>query len=228
MQKPRHKSNILYSLIPTFDLLSEPWGIKDTKSRHIYMNKAAKMYTSTPDNFDVEGKLDSDFPASWAEMSNGFAEHDRKTENAGSRIAVIETDFWFGKKEMEPYFSEKFPVFDDQKKCIGTIWNARKVKVISTLACIGKEKPGVLHIDSQSDTFTENEMNIIFLLMKRHSHKEISNILCIAVKTVSNRIQNMKEKAGVHSVRQLEDFCRELGLESYLPKNMVRKGIRFV
>jgi [ribosomal protein S5]-alanine N-acetyltransferase len=30
---------------------------------HIYMNMAAQTYTNTPENFDIEGRLDSEFPA---------------------------------------------------------------------------------------------------------------------------------------------------------------------
>lgn len=228
MLKSAHNSNIIQSFMTTFDALSEPWGIKDNKSRHIYMNKAARMYTCTPTSFDVNGKFDHEFPTSWAEMAEGFEEHDRKTVSAGERVAVIETDFWYGNDEMEPYFSEKFPIYDNDTNCIGTIWNARKVKVISTLTFIGKEKPGVLQVGTGCENFNENEMDIIFLLMRRHSHKEIGNILGIAAKTVANRIQLMYEKSGVHNSRQFEEFCRTLNLESYLPKKMVSKGIRFV
>lgn len=42
--------------------LSEPWGIKDQLSRHLYMNRAAYLYTNTPLNFDVAGKYDHEFP----------------------------------------------------------------------------------------------------------------------------------------------------------------------
>lgn len=63
------KNNEIYfkGLISMMEHLSEPWGIKDRQSRHIYMNKAAYLYTNTPLDFDIEGKLDNEFPAHWAD-----------------------------------------------------------------------------------------------------------------------------------------------------------------
>jgi hypothetical protein len=46
------KSNEFYlkGLIAMMEHLSEPWGIKDLASRHLYMNRAAYLYTNTPLN----------------------------------------------------------------------------------------------------------------------------------------------------------------------------------
>lgn len=50
------KNNEIYfkGLIAMMEHLSEPWGIKDRQSRHIYMNKAAYLYTNTPLDFDMK------------------------------------------------------------------------------------------------------------------------------------------------------------------------------
>ena len=72
-------------------------GIKDRESRHIYMNKAALLYTNTPLNFDIVGKTDAEFPADWAECADDLQEHDRRTETSRRQTAVIETHYWFGK-----------------------------------------------------------------------------------------------------------------------------------
>lgn len=52
------KNNDIYfkGLIAMMEHLSEPWGIKDLHSRHVYMNQAAYLYTNIPLNFDIEGK----------------------------------------------------------------------------------------------------------------------------------------------------------------------------
>ena len=44
------KNNEIYfkGLIAMMEHLSEPWGIKDLHSRHVYMNQAAYLYTNTP------------------------------------------------------------------------------------------------------------------------------------------------------------------------------------
>lgn len=98
------KNNEIYfkGLIAMMEHLSEPWGIKDLSSRHIYMNKAAYLYTNTPLNFEVEGKLDDEFPANWAEFSPEFMEHDKRTEESQDRVTVIETHYWYGKDTLTP------------------------------------------------------------------------------------------------------------------------------
>ena len=73
--------------------LNEPWGIKDLDSRHLYMNKAAYLYTNTPASFTVEGAWDDEFPAGWAECSAAWREHDRRTEENLGRVAVNENHY---------------------------------------------------------------------------------------------------------------------------------------
>jgi len=129
-------------MIKMIEHLHEPWGIKDCQSRHLFMNKAARLYTCTPTAFDLEGRLDCEFPAMWAEQAEGFIEHDRQAESEGKRVSVIETDFWFGRKELHPYISEKIPFRDANGVCLGTLWNARKIKVLSPYVCISDKKTG--------------------------------------------------------------------------------------
>ena len=118
------KNNEIYfkGLISMMEHLSEPWGIKDRQSRHIYMNKAAYLYTNTPLDFDIEGKLDNEFPAHWAEFSPEFIEHDKRTEESQDRVTVIETHYWYGKDFLMPFISEKLPIYNDKKELIEMIY----------------------------------------------------------------------------------------------------------
>ena len=67
MKKSNEPPSSLSSLIDLLSYQRDPWGIKDTQSRHLYMNTAALQYTDTPLRFSLEGKLDGEFPAAWAE-----------------------------------------------------------------------------------------------------------------------------------------------------------------
>ncbi len=100
-----HITDYIRNLITMMECLDEPWGIKDLASRHVYMNNAAYRYTNTPNNFDIEGRFDEEFPADWAELSEDFQEHDRRTENSQQRVTVIETHFWNASKTLVPYIS---------------------------------------------------------------------------------------------------------------------------
>lgn len=83
------------------------------KSRHIYMNKPAYLYTNTPTNFDVEGKLDCEFPTDWSDdqFSQDLKYHGWRTEESKDRVSIIETHYWCRKNTFSPFISEKLPIY---------------------------------------------------------------------------------------------------------------------
>ncbi|MFJ5447316.1 helix-turn-helix transcriptional regulator [Pectobacterium carotovorum subsp. carotovorum] len=221
-------TDYIRNLIIMMECLNEPWGIKDLSSRHVYMNKAAYLYTNTPMRFDIEGRLDDEFPASWAELSDDLKEHDRLTENSEKRVTVIETHYWYGKKTLTPFVSEKIPIFDENKLCIGTMWNARPLDTRSPLIYIDQKKPTTLQTELTTSIFTQSELDIIFLILQRLSNKEIARKMNVSPKTIENRIYNMYQKAEAHSLPQFEEFCRHLGIDGYIPNSLIEKGIQFI
>ncbi|ULS50162.1 helix-turn-helix transcriptional regulator [Pectobacterium carotovorum] len=221
-------TDYIHNLITMMACLSEPWGIKDLSSRHIYMNKAAYFYTSTPERFDIEGRFDDEFPASWAELSDDLKEHDRLTVNSEKRVTVIETHYWYGKKTLTPCVSEKIPIFDSNKICIGTMWSARQLDSRSPLIYINQQKTTVLQTEIATDVFTPAELDIVFLLLQRFSNKEIARKMNVSPKTIENRVYNMYQKTDTHSLPQFEAFCRNLGVDGYIPRSLITKGIQFI
>ncbi|MEN5017938.1 LuxR C-terminal-related transcriptional regulator [Erwinia sp. Eh17-17] len=229
MELPDNKQRSDFSaLIAMMEHLSEPWGIKDPESRHLYMNKAAYLYTNTPAKFNIEGQLDSDFPASWAECEEALIEHDRRTLASNGRVAVIETHYWFGQKTLTPYISEKIPLHDAKGDFIGIAWNAKLLDTMSPLKYITQQKPGVLTTEVSNDLFTRSELDTLFLMLQRLSTKEIARIYNLSHRTVENRIYNIYQKAGVHTHSQFEEYCRHAGLDNFIPDRLIEKGIQFI
>jgi len=258
MELPDDKARSDFSaLIAMMEHLSEPWGIKDPESRHLYMNKAAYLYTNTPQKFNIEGQLDSDFPASWAECEEALIEHDRRTLASNGRVAVIETHYWFGQKSLTPYVSEKIPLHDAAGEFIGIAWNAKLLDTMSPLKYIPQQKPGVLTTDVSNNLFklldtmsplkyitqqkpgvlttevsnnlfTRSELDTLFLMLQRLSTKEIARIYNLSHRTVENRIYNIYQKAGVHTLSQFEEYCRQAGLDNFIPDRLIEKGIQFI
>ncbi|ACS86966.1 helix-turn-helix transcriptional regulator [Musicola paradisiaca] len=221
-------SDYIDSLITFLSGLDEPWGIKDVYSRHIYMNEAARLYTNTPKSFNIVHRLDEEFPAEWSELSDDFVEHDKRTECSEQRISVIETHYWYGKKELTPFISEKIPVFDKNKKCIGVIWNAKPLSTLSPLIYVDRKKPTVLKTTGETDVFTRSELDTMFLMLRRFSSKEIARQFNISYKTIENRIFNIYQKSGVHSISQFEEYCRTNHLDNYIPHSLITKGVFFL
>lgn len=225
---PDKPASSFSALIAMMEHLTDPWGIKDPESRHLYMNRAAYSYTNTPADFNIEGRLDSEFPAAWAECEDELIEHDRRTLAANSRVAVIETHYWFGQKTLTPYVSEKLPLYDERGEYIGVAWNARILDTMSPLKYITQQKPGVLTTEVSSDLFTRSELDTLFLMLQRLSTKEIARIYNLSHRTVENRIYNIYQKAGVHTLSQFEEYCRHTGLENFIPDRLIEKGIQFI
>lgn len=228
MPQASEKYRHFNSFIATMEHLNEPWGIKDLDSRHIYMNKAAFLYTNTPPSFAVEGAFDHEFPASWAECAEDLQEHDRRTEESQERVAVIETHYWYGRETLSPFISEKLPVFDERGNCIGTVWSAKPLDTLTPLKFINQKKPGVLTTVTDNKSFTKSELDIIFLMLQRYTAKEIANIYNASVKTIENRVYTIYQKADVHSLKQFEEYCIAHNLENYIPVRLIKKGIHFI
>lgn len=212
----------------TMDLLPTPWGFKDAASHHLYMNEAAKVYTATPKNYLLEGKKDSEFPTRWSECADQFCEHDQQVSAIRSSVAVIETHYWYGNNYLSPFISEKYPVFDNQKQLLGCIWNARPVDNLTAMRFIDRKKASVLTTSLEHPLFTPAELDVIFLLLRRFNAKEIARLYNLSVKTISNRITSLYQKAGVHSLQQFENYCRAESLENYLPERFLSPGIIFI
>ncbi|MGC0796749.1 helix-turn-helix transcriptional regulator [Pantoea agglomerans] len=212
----------------TMDLLPTPWGFKNAASQHLYMNEAAKMYTATPKSYLFEGKRDSEFPTRWSDCADEFCEHDQQVKLNNSSVAVIETHYWYGNNYLTPFISEKYPVFDNRNQWLGCIWNARPVDNLTAMSFIDPKKSSVLTTRLEHSLFTPAELDVIFLLLRRFSAKEIARIYNLSVKTIGNRITTLYQKAGVHSLQQFESYCRAESLENYLPERFLSTGVIYI
>jgi len=220
--------DVIENTIAMIARLEEPWGIKDICSNHIYMNKAARRYTNTPENFVVEGKLDHEFPTEWSELADDLREHDRLTASMFQRVTVIETHYWNGNSYISPYISEKIPLFNNYGVCIGTLWNAKKVQAHSPLIYINQKKPSILSTELSLQIFKPKEMYVIFLLLQNLSCKEMARVLNVSPRTIEARLAIIYQKTNVHSMHQLKEYCLSVGLQNYIPESLLSKGIQFI
>jgi DNA-binding CsgD family transcriptional regulator len=208
--------------------LDEPWGIKDIHSNHCYMNEAARRYTNVPDNFIIEGKNDGEFPTEWSELAADLQQHDRLTASTFRRVTVIETHYWNGDSSISPYMSEKIPLFNHVGSCIGTLWNAREVQAHSPLIYINQRRPSVLTTVPAVDLFKTKELHVIFLLLQNLSCKDMAKILNVSHRTIESRLNILYQKTNLHSMHQLKEYCRSIGLENYIPESLLSKGLQFI
>ncbi|MHA6312923.1 MULTISPECIES: helix-turn-helix transcriptional regulator [Pantoea] len=224
----RNIDEFIAAFATTMDLLPVPWGFKDAASLHLYMNEAAISYTATPKTFSLQGKKDSEFPTPWSDCAEEFCLHDQKVKALKSCVTVIETHYWYGNNYLTPFISEKYPVFDNKKQLLGYIWNARPIDNLTATSFIDAKKASVLTTQLEHPLFTPAELDVIFLLLRRFNAKEIARIYNLSVKTISNRITTLYQKAGVHSLQQFENYCRAESLDNYLPEKFLSTGVIFI
>ncbi|WP_049633921.1 PAS domain-containing protein [Yersinia aldovae] len=212
------------SLISFMENNDEPWGVKDCESRFMYANKATLKYSQLPLNFDIEGRLDNECPAQWAEFAPDLQKQDRAVETDKKRVAMIQTCL-FGQ---EHTLCEKFPLFDNEKKCIGTIFHVTKFNFISICDLFNKTPPPVLIMKPPTNDFTKKELEVIFFLLQSLNAKEIGRKLNLSNRTIANKLQSIYGKANVNSKSAFKEYCKAEGFNRYIPEWLIKAGCTFI
>lgn len=210
--------------ISIIENLDEPWGIKDTESRHIYLNHAARRYTNTPVNFPVEGRKDIEFPTAWHELYLDLIKHDQDTMKSNKSISVLEVHCWNGNDLPIAYISTKVPIYDNNYNCIGVLWDAKPAHFSNPiLKSLNKNS---YQISSEgAGLITEKELEVGWLITHGYSRKEISRILNIPSRTVYYRIHSIFAKLDIYNIAQLRAIYINNGLDNYIPKTILKNGV---
>lgn len=216
------------SLVSFIKNAPNPWAIKDIEKRIIYCNKFGLMEHNLPENFNIEGKFDKDIPSQpCQELWEEFDRDDQKVITENKRISGVEIAY-YGKGNNSlptPNYFEKYPLFDDNNKIIGLVYHANKIDTPTLLCYMSRFKRKTIQFDAPNNTFTKRELEVIFWAQQRLSAKEISKRLGISDLTVEKHLTAIYKKAGVHSGIQLIEYCKNTGLDNYIPSNFVKNGI---
>ncbi|EON3356671.1 LuxR C-terminal-related transcriptional regulator [Yersinia enterocolitica] len=212
------------SLLSFMENNEEPWGIKDCESRFMYVNKATLKFSQLPISFSIEGRLDNECPAQWAEFTPELQKQDREVEMDKKRVAMIQTCLW----GQEHTLCEKYPLFDNEKKCIGTIFHVTKFNFISLYDLFNKEIPPVLVMSPPTNDFTKKELEVIFYLLQSLNSKEIGERLNLSKRTIENKLQLIYAKVNVNSLSSFKEYCKVEGFDRYIPEWLIKKGCVFI
>ncbi len=209
---------------------NEPWGVKDVDSKYVYVNRAYyDLLNIDPLSISIEGQFDDELPASIAVFARFFKEHDRSTIKFKDRLCTLEIHRYGKEQLLQPYFFDKFPLFDEKTgKCIGTIFHARRFENISLIKHINGDVPATFCFYPPVNIFSVGELDVIFFAMQSMSSKCIAKKLNLSHRTIENKLLMIYQKADVHSLSQLIEFCRLNGLDRYIPQRFFRPGSRVV
>ncbi|MCA6221484.1 helix-turn-helix transcriptional regulator [Photorhabdus antumapuensis] len=210
-------------VINTLQQSNEPWGIKDKNSCFIYGNLALKHLHNISDSFDYEGQYDDEIPWSGAGFAKEFVIHDQRVMEKEARVCSLETHMFGKNKFISSYFQEKYPLYNDENECIGTIHHAWQVKnySLASLHQYYKKLPASIILQPPSDIFTPREWDIIFFFLQKYTRQQIGQKLNITYRTVETYMVKIYSKIGIHSSQQLEEYCLQNNFHHYVPEKFL-------
>lgn len=134
MEGSNSSSDIILSIdslgkIPIIAIMEHatiPWAIKDTESRIVYMNNAAVDFLNLPVGFDFEGRKDEELPHPCAEFSEEIRTQDREAEANKEGTETIITSYFGHDGLLAPFYTPKFPLYDNKGNVIGTMLYQKK------------------------------------------------------------------------------------------------------
>ncbi|RAW90753.1 helix-turn-helix transcriptional regulator [Photorhabdus laumondii] len=221
-----NKLNISSQVINTLKQSNDPWGIKDKNSCIIYGNLALKHLNNLSDSFDYEGRYDDEIPWDGAEFAKEFVIHDKTVMEKGARVCSLETHIHGKDNFLSSYFCEKYPFYNDDNECVGTMLHAWKAQDFSFTRLFYGKLPSSILFSPPTDVFTKREWDVIFLMLHKYTSKQIGRMLNISYRTVESHFSRIYKRIGVHSSRQLEDYCRMNDYDLYVPERFVKPKSR--
>ncbi|WP_118987209.1 LuxR C-terminal-related transcriptional regulator [Photorhabdus sp. CRCIA-P01] len=210
-------------VINTLQQSNEPWGIKDKNSCWIFGNLAFRQIQDLPDLFEYEGKYDSELPWNGAEFTKEFVIHDKSVIKQEKRICSLETHTYGKNKLPSSYFSEKYPLYNDENECTGIFLHAWQAKnySLASLHQYYKKLPASIILQPPSDIFTPREWDIIFFFLQKYTRQQIGQKLNITYRTVETYMVQIYSKIGIHSSQQLEEYCLANNFHHYVPEKFL-------
>lgn len=113
------------------------------------------------------------------------------------------------------------PLFCSENGYLGTFFHAHEFLFLSPLEYVDGIKPYAVTTEKPSKLFTEREWQVLFFTMHRLSSKQIARKLGIFPSTVEFYLKAIYGKVKVHSACQLRVFCREKGINRYIPPKLL-------
>ncbi|RAX11263.1 helix-turn-helix transcriptional regulator [Photorhabdus bodei] len=224
------KKNYVISpqIINTMEQSNEPWGIKDENTRYIYVNQACKHLQNISSSFDYEGLYEHELPWDGAEFAKEYMAHDKKVVEQEKRICSLETHIHGKEQILSSYFFAKYPLYHEDGSCVGIIYHGWQAQDFSFTRLFHGKLPASILFQPPTDLFTQREWDVIFLMLHKYTNKQIGMMLNISYRTVENHISRICKRIGLHSSRQLEEYCRTNDYDLYVPKRFVQPGSRML
>ncbi len=204
------------------------WGIKDCESRFVYANRAFREFLNIPAWFKIEGKRDEQLPTPVAKFASELKKQDLDAISSGQRVTLIKTHFFGREQKLQPYLYEKFPFYNENNECWGTVFYGKKLDFISPQQYASKITPSGLKVAPPMKLFNKLELRIIFFILQSMNAKEVAKKLHRSPRTIGNALCRIYRKSKVNSLQEFKNFCYKVGFDCYIPPEFIPLGIQFI
>ncbi|GFN45557.1 PAS domain-containing protein [Candidatus Regiella insecticola] len=212
---------------------TDPWGIKNRRSQYVYVNQAFRDFLNLTNKFDITGKSDSEIKHSTAEFASHFQEHDLRVIKTEKKVSSLDTYHYGRKNIIQSYLCDKYPLYDDNKKCMGIIFHATRSRFFS-ITPLERDCPISLVTDPPEGLFTEQEQEILFFVLQYSSYEKAAEKLELADTEVEHAMLEIYKKAAkyekvsINSLEELRRFCQIKGFAESIPARFMQIGSRFI
>ncbi|PAU99119.1 hypothetical protein CBG25_20545 [Arsenophonus sp. ENCA] len=149
-------------------------------------------------------------------------------EDLLEKIRTEKSPFWVisnlafdYKKPPKLWQFDFIPLLSQENGYLGTFFYAHEFLFLSPLEYVDNIQPYAVTTEKPSKLFTDKEWQVLFFTMHRFSSKEIARRLNIFPSTVESHLNTIYRKVDVHSACQLRAFCREKGINRYIPPRLL-------
>lgn len=207
------QENVFISLI---NECSDPIGVKDKKSKIIFMNQS---FGDLFGGFNLLNKsFGSEYDLFRLSLRDGESiDSDSKGRESYLLIILNSIDGYYYPYLLDNYYFPDYYHFN-----IGGLFYIRKVKSIFIDGTISRYTH--FKINTPCDDFSKREWDVLFLLLQELSVNDIATKLGLSPKTIRNHKQNIYEKARVCSFHELKKYCMDRSYEYYYPREYLSKS----
>ncbi|MTD27246.1 helix-turn-helix transcriptional regulator [Erwinia sorbitola] len=219
----RKIEKIITPLVRFWEGSNEPWLVKNNLSQFVYANKRMYNFIGLSKEFKIEGRYDGELPLAMHEFEPAFQSHDRMVEKVKDRVTSVEIHEFDKQDFLQPWYSEKFPIIDEDGTPLGVIAHCRPVESIFITRLSKIKIPTSLVFTPPTELFTDKEWEIIFYTCQLFTPKMIEAAIGVSNRTVEDTLCRIYKKAGVGNKRGLIDYCIEMGFNNFIPQSIFQQ-----
>lgn len=219
------REDISSQIIHMCDANQNPCHIRDIECRYVYVNSAMRDLLDLSEGFEIEGKLTKELSHWMFVFFEDICSYDHTVMSKKTEVSFLITSAFGRENIIQPYIFDVRPFFDHDGNVVGTMTEVRRCMFFSFLRYIDGGLPIVLKSNFFHIDFTQRDLEVMFFTYHGLTSKETARRLGISHRSVENRLCIMYQRADVHNIYQFREFCRDIGIDGYIPDSLLPKGI---